>query len=45
VRRRLVAEAFSAAGDKTVATNSRTMSKGGVNAAVSVNVNFRSCAP
>jgi len=34
VRRRLVAEAFSAAGDKTVATISRTMSKGGVNAAV-----------
>jgi len=34
VRRRLVAEAFSAAGDKTVATNSRTMWKGGVNAAV-----------
>ena len=30
----LVAEAFSAAGDKTVATISRTMSKGGVNAAV-----------
>ena len=34
MRRRLVAEAFSAAGDKTVATISRTMSKGGVNAAV-----------
>jgi TetR/AcrR family transcriptional regulator, transcriptional repressor for nem operon len=30
----LVAEAFSAAGDKTVATISRTMSKGGVNAAI-----------
>ncbi len=30
----LVAEALSAAGDKTVATISRTMSKGGVNAAV-----------
>ena len=30
----LVAEAFSAAGDKTVATISRTMSKGGVNAVV-----------
>ena len=34
MRRRLVAEAFSAAGDKTVATISRTMSKGGVNAVV-----------
>src|SRR5712675_1177497 len=30
----LVAEAFSAAGDKTVATLRRTMSKGGVNAAL-----------
>ena len=33
-KQHLVAEAFSAAGDKTVATISRTMSKGGVNAAV-----------